>query len=121
MSYYALWIDHHHAYVYKFNADGVEEMKMESEFKNHENQNHEKEEKFYHQVADKLGQAKELMIMGPGTAKDQFKHHCEKHHHKNLFSSIVGSETMQSHPTKAMMLQKASTFFKSYHQWTKNY
>ncbi len=119
MSYYSLWIDKEHAYVYKFSADGVEETKLET----HGNKDHSQAntDKFYHEVAGKLTNAKELMIMGPGVAKDQFKHHCENHHHQNLAKAIVGVKAMEAHPTKAMMLEKANEFFKSYHSWTKNY
>jgi stalled ribosome rescue protein Dom34 len=119
MSYYSLWIDTAHAYVYKFTPNGVEETKIEAHgSKEHA---HESTDKFYHEVAGKLVNAKELMIMGPGVAKDQFKHHCEDHHHQHLANAIVGVKAMESHPTKAMMLEKAGDFFKSYHSWTKNY
>lgn len=118
MSYYALWIDKKHAYVYKFTSEGVEETKCESHGQHHDGTD---SDKFYHEVASKLINAKELMVMGPGVAKDQFKHHCENHHHKNLANAIVGVKTMESHPTKAMMLAKAGDFFDNYHSWTKNY
>jgi hypothetical protein len=61
------------------------------------------------------------MVMGQGAAKDQFKYLCESHHHKNLAKALVGAKEVESHPTKALMLSKASEFFKNYHQWTKNY
>ncbi len=126
MSYFALWVDHKHAFIYKFDVNGVEETKYEAE--QHEHHTHNKNDmkdkghnKFYHMLCEKLYNAKEVFVMGPGTAKDEFKHHCEKHHHKNLFLAIKGMETMVSHPSKPMMLKKASEFFDSYHQWTKNY
>lgn len=119
MSYYSIWIDKKHAFVYKFSASGVEETQLESY--GHKDNDQVETEKFYHELASKLINAKELMIMGPGVAKDQFKHHCENHHHNNLAKAIVGVKTMESHPTKAMMLEKANEFFRSYHSWTKNY
>lgn len=127
MSYYALWIDHHHAFVYKYTAQGVEESKLEAaHHANHHTHSagdmkHKEHEKFFHQVATKLADAEELMIMGPGVAKDEFKHHCENHQHHQISKSIVGVQPMAAHPTKAMMLEKAKDFFKSYHLWTKNY
>ena len=119
MSYYSLWIDTEHAFVYKFSPNGIEETKVEA----HGTKEHGKiaTDKFYHELAQKLMNAKELVIMGPGIAKDQFKHHCENHHHQNLAKAIVGMKVMQAQPTKAMMLEKASEFFENYHNWTKNY
>jgi stalled ribosome rescue protein Dom34 len=118
MSYFALWLDKEHAYIYEFKSEGVEETKLH----NHEGKTHpENSEKFFHEIALKLNQAKELMVMGPGIAKDQFKHHCESHHHSKLAKAIIGVKSMEAHPTKSMMLGKANEFFKSYHTWTKNY
>ncbi|MGZ3789291.1 MAG: hypothetical protein ACXVLQ_12255 [Bacteriovorax sp.] len=119
MSYYALWLDHQNAFIYEFTAQGVEEKKLQSHANVHE-KNHVPD-RFFHEIAEKLGGAEELMIMGPGVAKDQFKHHCENHRHNNLARAIVGVKTMEAHPTKAMMLDKAHEFFKNYHLWTKNY
>ncbi len=116
MSNYAVWIDHKHAYVFKFEAEGVEEFQLKSK-----DDQHGQDDKFYHEVASHLTNPEELMLMGPGVAKDQFKHHCENHHHAKLAKAIVGVTTMESHPTKAMMLKKANEFFKNYHKWVKNY
>jgi stalled ribosome rescue protein Dom34 len=113
MSYCALWLDNQNAYIYTFTADGVDEKKLKA----HSDEN----DKFFHEIASSLSGAEELMIMGPGVAKDRFKHHCENHKHAHLVKAIVGVKTMESHPTKAMMLEKAHEFFDSYHKWTKNY
>jgi stalled ribosome rescue protein Dom34 len=115
MSYYALWIDHKHAFIYKFDATGTTETMLEG----HGHKTHD--DTFYHSVAHALQDAKELLVMGPGEAKSEFKHHCEKHHHPQLAKAIVGVKPMESHPTKAMMLDAAKEFFKHHHMFTKNY
>lgn len=127
MSYYALWVTHDAATIFKFSATGVDEKKVEaaSSASHHPGNPRDQKDKgydaFYHKIAKDLTDAKEVMIMGPGVAKDEFRHHCEKHHHPNLAKAIVGTETFTSHPSKSEMLKKAKTFFKSYHQWTANY
>jgi stalled ribosome rescue protein Dom34 len=115
MSHYAVWIDHKHAFIYKFDATGTTETMLEGkgEVKH--------DDKFFHQVASKLTGAKELLIMGPGEAKSEFKHHLENHNHKELAKSVVGVKPMKSHPTKALMLDNAKEFFKHHHMFTKNY
>jgi stalled ribosome rescue protein Dom34 len=117
MSYFSVWIDKQHAFIYEFTVDDVLETKMQA----HGAHDEAHTEKFYHEVAQKLNNAKEVLLMGPGVAKDQFKHHCEKHHHNQLAHAIVGVRAMEGHPTKAMMMSKAHEFFKTYHNWTKNY
>lgn len=122
MSYYALWVTHGDATIFKFSLDGVDEKKFNADESHAQKDNKDKGyEKFYHKIATNLSDAKELMIMGPGVAKDEFRHHCENHHHQSLFKAIVGTQTFTSHPSKTEMLKKAGDFFKTYHQWTKNY
>jgi stalled ribosome rescue protein Dom34 len=123
-TYYALWVDHAHAFIYKYTANGVEETKIDSHIHADRVDNeakHKMYEKFYHDLTGKMSDAQELMIMGPRTAKDEFKHHLDKHHHQKLAKVVVGVETMRSHPTTAMMREKAGDFFKEFHLWTKNY
>ena len=119
MSHYALWVDHQYAYVYKFSKEGIEEMTLKAPA--HHTGSQQNFDQFYHDIAKKVGDAQELMVMGPGVAKNEFKHHCEKHHHEKLAKAIVGMRTMESHPTKAMIQEEAKDFFKHYHMWTKNY
>lgn len=115
MSHYAVWLDHQYAYIYEFGLNGVDELTLKaSSYGDHI-------EKFYHSVAEKLPNAEELVLMGPGTAKEQFKHHCEKHHHAQLAKAIIAVKPMEAHPTKAMMLHEARELFKEHHLWTKNY
>ena len=61
----------------QFSANGIEETKVEA----HGTKKLGKiaTNKFYHELAQKLINAKELVVMGPGIAKEQFKHHCESH------------------------------------------
>ncbi len=118
MKHYAVWIDHRHAYLYDFNAETVKE----SQIKSHSSPTPSKDHSpFYHQVAEALKDAQELFIMGPGKAKDEFKHHLENHPHARLAKAVVGIESMDSHPTASQMKEKARKFFKNYHMWTKNY
>ncbi len=114
MAHYALWLDHQYAYIYKFTANAVEEKTLKAH-------GHSDASKFYHSVAENVKDAEELMIMGPGVAKDEFKHHCELNHHGQLAKSIKGVRPMAGHPTKAMMIHEAKDFFKHLHMWTANY
>jgi stalled ribosome rescue protein Dom34 len=116
---YALWLDHKKAYVYKFTEKGIEETSFNAVEKHPRTD--QDDQKFYHSLTPMIKDANELLIMGPGVAKDEFKHHCENHHHANLAKKIVGVKTMESHPSKARMLEEANGFFKHLHMWTKNY
>lgn len=112
MGHTTIWIDHQHTYIFEYNADGVQE-------KNFKNEGSDKEhlKKFYHDVAMSIGSPDQLLIVGPGTAKDEFKHHCTDHHHNLLGKVIVGTETMKSHPRRSEILAVSRKFFNHYFAW----
>jgi stalled ribosome rescue protein Dom34 len=114
MGHLTLWIDHQHAYLFEYNTDGLIEKKV----KNHNDNNHDKDhlKKFYHETVDSIGNPDELLILGPGTAKSEFKHYCEEHAH-HLFSKIVAVETMTDHPKKSEILEVSKKFFNHYFKW----
>lgn len=114
MAHYALWLDHQYAYIYKFTATDVEERTLKAH-------PYDGSTSFYHAVAEGLTDAEELMVMGPGVAKDEFKHHCESNHYGTVARAIRGVRPMAGHPTKAMMIHEAQDFFKHLHTWTANY
>ncbi|MDO9181745.1 MAG: hypothetical protein Q7U04_05025 [Bacteriovorax sp.] len=113
MSHTTIWIDHQHTYLFEFTAKGVEEKKMEGNAANDK----EHLKKFYHEVATAIGAPDQLLIVGPGTAKDEFKHHCETHNHPALAKKIVGTEIMKSHPRKSEILAVSRKFFDHHFAW----
>ena len=114
MAHYALWLDHQYAYIYTFTASGVEEKTFKAKA-------HDGPTIFFHTIAENLEDAEELMLMGPGTAKNEFKHFCEQNHYGSIARAIKGIRPMPAHPTKAMMIQEAKDFYKHLHMWTANY
>ena len=119
MTNFALWIDHAHASVYKFHDGVVEETKFRASEMNipeenvgHENKLHDHHH-FFHLIAENLQGVHKLLVMGPGIAKNEFKHHCENHHHQKLAQEIIGLEPMESHPTKMMIIHAAQKYFKN--------
>ncbi len=114
MSQYVIWLDHHYAYIYKFSLNEIDEITLKAHA-------HEESKKFFHEIAQRLSDAHELLIVGPGTAKNEFQHHCQQHHHDKLAQAIKGVVTMPSHPTKAMVTEQAREFFSRLHAWTPNY
>lgn len=108
----SIWIDHHKAYIFNYQADGIHE----NEIKAHDSKNSEHLKKFYHEVAQKIENAENVLIMGPGMAKDEFKHHCEDHHPK-LKKAIKKVQSMKDHPSKDEMLAASNKFFKEFHSF----
>lgn len=118
MSSYVLWLDTQEAHIYKFLPGKVEKQNLKNTHPQHHTHN-PKEEKhpsdhFYHEVANALSQAQELLIVGPGIAQEQFKHHLEKHHHGALNQKVLSVESM-GHCTDGQIEAHARKFFKTQH------
>ena len=116
MSAYVVWLDSHHAKLFKMTPDGAEYKMDKHEIKHHDSRddaNHKNVSKFFEEVAGKLRDASEVLLVGPGEARKQFKHHLENHHHAELAKKIVGNEPMD-HPHDAQILAHARKFFKVY-------
>jgi stalled ribosome rescue protein Dom34 len=112
MGHTTVWIDHQHTIIFEFTAQGVQEKSLKNEGVDKE---HLKQ--FYHEVAKVIGAPAQLLIVGPGTAKDEFKHHCQDGHHMTLEKAIVGTEIMKSHPRKSEILTVSRKFFDHHFAW----
>ena len=117
MSSYVVWLDSEKARIFKFVLGSIEKSTFERHEPSHHNPTHSDNKKnsnhFFHQLALLLVDAKEVLLMGPGQAKVQFKNHLEEHSHHQLAKAIVGVETVD-HPTDPEVLRLAGDFFKHY-------
>ncbi len=99
MAYLALWLDHSEARVFRFNPEKTEIKHLENKHHSQhatshkEGEKHENLKKFYNDVQKDIAGAKEILLMGPGLAKTEFKKYLADHHHQNLANAIVGVET----------------------------
>lgn len=118
MAAYIVWLDHQEAHIFNLTSGGVKKENFKKHTHEHSNnhadaRNDQQDEHFYHEIAKKINGAAEVLIMGPGLAKNHFKTHLEKHHHSNLAQKVVGVEAID-HPTEKQVLEKARNFFKTY-------
>jgi bisphosphoglycerate-dependent phosphoglycerate mutase len=121
MSAFVVYLDHEHAKVFKMIPAGSDQVKMDRrEIRHHQNNEASKlkdHNKFFHEVAGELGAASEILIVGHGTAKQEFVHHLENHHHADIKKKVVGVEAVD-HPTDNQILALARKFFKKQHLFT---
>ena len=118
MSACILWIDSEHANLFQISSEKVSKKSLKLKEKKHSNSHqdqhkHEAEEHFFHEIAETIGSIEELLIFGPGLAKNRFKTHLEKHHHQPLLKSVVGVEPLD-HLTDNQILEAGRKFFKKY-------
>jgi stalled ribosome rescue protein Dom34 len=122
MSQHAIvFLDHHHARV--FHLDGTtrsgltlkEASRRETDHRHHGDGKKPSHDAFFHAVAESLKGANEILVVGPGTAKNEFKHHVEQHD-AAVDQHIVAVEAAD-HPSEAQLLALARRRFKAIDQW----
>ena len=116
-----VWIDHQHATVIDFTVDDKHVHLVERE--GGPRKIHRKsgipgpgkasdDPKFFDAVVDAIGDAREVLIAGPGDAKLYFRKDLE-HRHTKVADRVVAMEAMD-HPTNGELLAYARKYFKRY-------
>lgn len=110
-------MDSEKAHLFNMKSSGVEKSHLNLHGADHHTRNkkdlHEgaHTEHFYRDLALKLKDADQILILGPGLSKNRFKTHLETHHAAGLASKIVGIEN-SDHPTDNQIIASAKKFFK---------
>ena len=115
-----IWIDHHIAKIFQFNATEAELQTLRPENASmhvHHKTNtvgsgHETlSQAFLHEIAAAVADVGEVLIIGPGNAKAELVTHITQHDPK-LRAKILGVETVD-HPSDGQIVDYARKFFKS--------
>jgi hypothetical protein len=116
----AVWIDHHEARVFHFNADDAEHVVVHPEHptrhihhKAHSiGSGHTAEDQaFFHSVIEAIGNAGAVLIGGPANAKHELFKHIQRHA-PQLLARIAAVETLD-HPTDGELLAHARKYFRA--------
>ncbi len=116
---YVVWLDSEKALIFALKTTGIEKSHLQKGGVDHHTQNKKNHhgdssmEHFYRDLAIKLKDTKQLLILGPGLSKNHFKTHLENHHTGGLAEKIVGLESCE-HLTDNQILAKSRAFFKTY-------
>lgn len=113
-----IWIDHREARVFHFGADDVEKLVIHPSNK-HTHIHHKanslgsghaaEDHKYLGAVADAIGAAHAVLIVGPGREKTELVKFISKHAPQR-FPAIQGVETVD-HPTDGQLVAHARKYF----------
>lgn len=113
-----IWIDHQEAHVIYFNLTASESEVIKTR-STHKNIHHKSgnvsgahagpDEHYLHEVIQAVKESKEILIVGPGSAKLELMKHASKHDHLTA-EKVVGIETVD-HPTDGQLLAYAKKYF----------
>lgn len=117
MSHAVVWLDNKHAKFFPFSKESHEghQVKLTEHHSHHftDGAGKEDEKKYFHHLSDSLKEYQEIILIGPGNGKDNFKKYLEGHN-KGLLGHIVGTETVD-HPTDNQIVAFAKKYFKEHH------
>lgn len=114
------WLDHRQAKLFFFNRDGTEIMNLSTTLPHQQTHNKagtidgkraQPDQSFYHDIVVALDPAKEWLIIGPGSARDELADHIRSHH-PDLVDRIIGVEAAD-HPTDGQIVAHARAFFRA--------
>lgn len=111
------WLDHSDAHILRFTRDEAQTPAHVHAQQGHQHLHnkhgphaqHLPPTDFFNDIVKGLAGAKEILICGPGSAKNEFVKHVEKHHHL-MQPLIYGVETVD-HPSDEQLLKFARSFF----------
>lgn len=107
-----VWLDHNEAHVAMFDKAHVEMQRIRSRSHHkHQGKDHDVSALFS-DVAHALTGCKEVLLTGPGLARQQFRDWCTEHRAATA-SSIVDS-VASDHPTDAQLVAMAKQYFKKF-------
>lgn len=116
MKTYIAWIEMDRARIFKVRADGPEiQILRRHEIRHHTSRDPENRkncDKFFKKVTAAIGDADEILLMGPGLTKDHFRTYLEKHD-ELLSHCIVGALTLDL-DSDARLMARSRQFFKEY-------
>jgi stalled ribosome rescue protein Dom34 len=107
-----VWMDHQEAHVLMFDREHVESQRVKSRT-HHKHQGKQNDtDALYADIAKALAGTHEVLVTGPGIARDEFRDWCKQHHAQvNVVDSIASD-----HPTDAQVVAMARQYFKKFDQ-----
>lgn len=122
MKDFVVWLDSKNAHVFAMKTTGIEKSIVSKSNKDHHTRHKSDKgkdshsENYYNELTKKLKGADQILLMGPGLAKNHFNDHLTTHEANILAKKIIGLEKMESfeHKTEKQMMAKAHKFFRTY-------
>ena len=107
-----VWLDHQEAHVLMFDREHVETQRIKSRT-HHKHQGKSGDSSaFFADIAKDLTGTHEILLTGPGLARNQFREWCNSHH-SPIVQALVDS-VPSDHPSDAQLVSMARNYFKKY-------
>ncbi len=118
MNNFVVWLDSKNAHIFASSPTGFEKSVLQKKLKDFRPQNKHAEKvdhnagHFYRDLAVRLRGADQLLLMGPGLAKNKFQDHLKLHQPETLAKKIIGLKRFEdfNHKSEKQLLARAKKF-----------
>ena len=107
-----VWMDHSEAHVVMFDREHAQAQRIRSR-SHHKHQGKADDlAPFFTQIAQALADTREVLLAGPGLARNQFRDWCAKH--QAAVASAVVDSVAADHPSDAQLVAMARQYFRKF-------
>ena len=116
MSIFIIWVDRENAKLFQFSQLKMERSQVKAQYADHPAHQIDaldrtrSEKEFYNELASKMSEASQILIIGPGVARHHFQNHLLEHF-PIVAKKVVGCENVDQ-PTDSQVALIAQRFFK---------
>jgi stalled ribosome rescue protein Dom34 len=111
-----VWMDHAEAHVAMFDREHMQTQRIKSRSHHKHQGKAEDNAAFFADIANALAGSHEVLLTGPGLARNQFRDWCVSHQ-TAVAESIVDSVTTD-HPSDGQLVALARQYFKKFDNMT---
>lgn len=107
-----IWMDHCEAHVLMFDREHMQAQRIKSR-SHHKHQGKDDDNStFFAAIAAALTGAHEVLLAGPGLARNQFREWCS--HHQPAVAAMIVDSVVADHPSDAQLVALARQYFKKF-------
>ena len=112
-TYHAVvWMDHSEAHVVMFDREHAQAQRIRSRSHHKHQGKTEDTSAFFGSIAKALAEKREVLLAGPGLARNQFRDWSEKH--CPAVAQVVVDSVAADHPSDAQLVAMARQYFKKF-------
>ena len=107
-----VWMDQSEAHVVMFDREHMQAQRIKSRSHHKHQGKTEDSSAFFAEIAGALEGTHELLLTGPGLARNHFQDWCS--HHKASVADMIVDSVAADHPSDAQLVALARQFFKKF-------
>jgi stalled ribosome rescue protein Dom34 len=107
-----VWLDHSEAHIVMFDRDHVDATRIKSRSHHNHPGKTDEDSIFFADIAKALTGTREVLLTGPGMARNQFRDWCNNYQRK-MAAGIVDS-VASDHPSDGQLAALARKYFKKF-------